>query len=75
MTTEVERLLAHPNLINNKNREAFYAQRAWHPLVQMKFEAETVVEAPDRSKGEYKGRILFPSGTVREYEIGDRARE
>lgn len=67
MTTETERLLAHPNLINNKNRAQFYAQRSWHPLVQMKFEAETVVEPPEYPGG--TGRILFPSGSIREYTV------
>jgi hypothetical protein len=69
MTTFVERLLAHPNQINNKTREMFYAQRSWHPIVQMKFEAETVVEPIDRENGGTQGRILFPNGHVQHYGV------
>ena len=69
MTTFVERLLSHPNQINNKTRAAFYAQRSWHPLVQMKFEAETIVEPIDRSSGSMQGKITFPNGSVRYFEL------
>jgi len=68
----VEKMLSHPNLINNKNRVVFYAQRTWHPLVQMKFEAETVVEPADSSG---HGRITFPNGSVREFIVESKARE